>query len=233
MEEYINGHSADPDLVVSDAAKEKYRLLKGRRIEKANSDIQTARDEIVIRKLDQQKKAATEELKKAVASQEVQEMEVEDGVGEIMNQYAKRIEDTVWREMIPKLEASLMKKLLKMGQPMGRWVGLASLEGVGQPMGRWVGLTSLGGVGQPMGRWVGLASLGGVGQPMGRWVGLASLGGVGQPMGRWVGLASLGGVGQPMGRWVGLASLGGVGQPMGRWVGLASLGRVGQPMGRW
>ncbi|CAI5510108.1 unnamed protein product [Closterium sp. Naga37s-1] len=113
MEEYIKSLSADPDLVVSDAAKEKFRVFKGRCNEKANSDIQTARDEIVIRELDRQNKAAAEELKKAAASEEVQEMEVEAGVGEIMNQHAKRIEDKIRREMIPKIEANLMKKLLK------------------------------------------------------------------------------------------------------------------------
>ncbi|CAI5491348.1 unnamed protein product [Closterium sp. Naga37s-1] len=75
MEEYIKGLSADPDLVVSDAAKERYRLLKGRCIEKANSDIVAAKDEIVIRELDRQNKAAAEELKKAAAFEEVQEME--------------------------------------------------------------------------------------------------------------------------------------------------------------
>ncbi|CAI7818659.1 unnamed protein product [Closterium sp. NIES-53] len=113
MEEYIKGLSADPDLVVSDAAKERYRLLKGRCIEKANSDIVAAKDEIVICELDRQNKAAAEELKKAAASEEVQEMEVEAGVGEIMKQHAKQIEDRIRREMIPKLEASLMKRLLR------------------------------------------------------------------------------------------------------------------------
>ncbi|CAI5488148.1 unnamed protein product [Closterium sp. Naga37s-1] len=60
MEEYIKSLSADPDLVVFDAAKERYRLLKGRCIEKANSDIVAAKDEIVIRELDRQNKAAAE-----------------------------------------------------------------------------------------------------------------------------------------------------------------------------
>ncbi|CAI5480672.1 unnamed protein product [Closterium sp. Yama58-4] len=113
MEEFIKSLSADPDLVVTDAAKEKYRVFKGRCIEKANSDIQAARDEIIIREIDRQNKAAAEELKKAAASEEVQEMEVEAGVGEIMNQHAKRIEDRIRREMVPKIEANLMKKLLK------------------------------------------------------------------------------------------------------------------------
>ncbi|CAI7878082.1 unnamed protein product [Closterium sp. NIES-53] len=113
MEEYIKGLSADPDLVVSDVAKERYHLLKGRCIEKANFDIVAAKDEIVISELDRQNKATAEELKKAAASEEVQEMEVEAGVGETMKQHAKQIEDRIRREMIPKLEASLMKKLLK------------------------------------------------------------------------------------------------------------------------
>ncbi|CAI7852767.1 unnamed protein product [Closterium sp. NIES-53] len=88
MEDYIKCLSSDPDLVVSDNAKEKFRLLKGRCI-------------------------ADEDLKKAAASEEVQEMELEPALEEILNKRIKKVEDKLRKEISAKLEASLSKKLLK------------------------------------------------------------------------------------------------------------------------
>ncbi|CAI5513235.1 unnamed protein product [Closterium sp. Naga37s-1] len=113
MEEYIKGLSSDPDLVVSDTAKERYRRLKGRCIEKAQSDIAAAKDEMTIREIDRQHKLAAEDLKKAAAAEEVQEMEMEPAIEEILAKHAKKIEDKLRREITQKLEASLSKKLQK------------------------------------------------------------------------------------------------------------------------
>ncbi|CAI5991616.1 unnamed protein product [Closterium sp. NIES-64] len=113
MEEYIKGLSSNPDLVVSDAAKERYRRLKGRCIEKAQSDIAAAKDEMTIREIDRQHKLAAEDLKKAAAAEEVPEMEMEPAIEEILAKHAKKIEDKLRREITQKLEASLSKKLQK------------------------------------------------------------------------------------------------------------------------
>ncbi|CAI5471116.1 unnamed protein product [Closterium sp. Yama58-4] len=113
MEDYIQGLSADPDLVVSDAAKEKFRLLKGFCIEKAQADIAAAKDELTIRELDRQRKKAAEDLKKAAASEEVQEMELEPALEEILAKQVKKIEDKLRKEITAKVEASLTKKLQK------------------------------------------------------------------------------------------------------------------------
>ncbi|CAI5474133.1 unnamed protein product [Closterium sp. Yama58-4] len=113
MEEYIQGLSSDPDLVVSDAVKERYRRQKGRCIEKAQSDIAAAKDEITIREIDRQRKQAAEDLKKAAAAEEVQEMEMEPAIGEILAMQAKKIEDKLSREITQKLEAKLSKQLQK------------------------------------------------------------------------------------------------------------------------
>ncbi|CAI5514734.1 unnamed protein product [Closterium sp. Naga37s-1] len=113
MEDYIQGLNADPDLVVSDAAKEKFRLLKGRCIEKAQSDIAAAKDDLTIRELERQRKIAAEDLKKAVASEEVQEMELEPALEEILAKQVKKIEDKLRKEITAKVEASLTKKLQK------------------------------------------------------------------------------------------------------------------------
>ncbi|CAI7850530.1 unnamed protein product [Closterium sp. NIES-53] len=113
MEEYIKGLSSDPDLVVSDTAKERFRRLKGRCIEKAQSDIAAAKDEMTIREIDRQHKLAAEDLKKAAAAEEVQEMEMEPVIEEILAKHAKKIEDKLRREITQKLEASLSKKLQK------------------------------------------------------------------------------------------------------------------------
>ncbi|CAI7884067.1 unnamed protein product [Closterium sp. NIES-54] len=113
MEDYIQGLNADPDLVVSDAAKEKFRLLKGRCIEKAQSDIAAAKDDLTIRELERQRKIAAEDLKKAAASEEVQEMELEPALEEILAKQVKKIEDKLRKEITAKVEASLTKKLQK------------------------------------------------------------------------------------------------------------------------
>ncbi|CAI7892254.1 unnamed protein product [Closterium sp. NIES-54] len=52
MEDYIKRLSSYPDLVVSDAAKEKFRLLMGRCIVLAQYEIVTAKDDITIQELE-------------------------------------------------------------------------------------------------------------------------------------------------------------------------------------
>ncbi|CAI7735620.1 unnamed protein product [Closterium sp. NIES-53] len=113
MKDYIKRLSSDPDLVVSDTTKEKFRLLKGRCIVLAQSEIATAKDDITIRELERQSKQADEDLKKAAASEEVQEMELEPTLEEILNKRIKKVEDKLRKEISAKLEASLSKKLLK------------------------------------------------------------------------------------------------------------------------
>ncbi|CAI5496084.1 unnamed protein product [Closterium sp. Naga37s-1] len=112
-QEHAHWTSRDPDLVVSDAAKEKFRLLKGRCIVLAQSEIVSAKDDITIRELERQSKQADEDLKKAAASEEVQEMELEPALEEILNKRIKKVEDKLRKEILAKLEASLSKKLLK------------------------------------------------------------------------------------------------------------------------
>ncbi|CAI7867784.1 unnamed protein product [Closterium sp. NIES-53] len=113
MEDYIQGLIADPDLVVSDAAKEKICLLKGLCIEKAQSDIAATKDDLTIRELERQRKIAAEDLKKAAASEEVHEMELEPALMEILAKQVEKIEDKLRKEITAKVEASLTKKLQK------------------------------------------------------------------------------------------------------------------------
>ncbi|CAI5513675.1 unnamed protein product [Closterium sp. Naga37s-1] len=113
LEEYIQSLSADPELVVSDAAKERFRRLKGRCIEKVNSEIAAAKDEIVIRELDRQRKQAAEDLKKAAAAEELKEMDTELSMEEILKNHTKKMADQLRREITASVEAKLSKKFKK------------------------------------------------------------------------------------------------------------------------
>ncbi|CAI5978936.1 unnamed protein product [Closterium sp. NIES-65] len=113
LEEYILSLSADPELVVSDAAKERFRRLKGRCIEKVNSEIAAAKDEIVIRELDRQRKQAAEDLKKAAAAEELKEMDTELSMEEILKNHTKKMADQLRREITASVEAKLSKKFKK------------------------------------------------------------------------------------------------------------------------
>ncbi|CAI5502991.1 unnamed protein product [Closterium sp. Naga37s-1] len=113
LEEYIQSLSADPELVVSDAAKERFRRLKGRCIEKANSEIAAAKDEIVTRELDRQRKQAAEDLKKAAAAEELKEMDTELSMEEILKNHTKKMADQLRREITASVEAKLSKKFKK------------------------------------------------------------------------------------------------------------------------
>ncbi|CAI5519702.1 unnamed protein product [Closterium sp. Naga37s-1] len=77
LEDYLKSLLENPDLAVSDATREKYRKIKGACIEKAQSDIAIARDEIIIQELERQKKREAEDLKKAAAAEEIDRMELD------------------------------------------------------------------------------------------------------------------------------------------------------------
>ncbi|CAI5483630.1 unnamed protein product [Closterium sp. Yama58-4] len=113
LEDYLQSLSANPDLAVFDATKEKYRKIKGACIEKARSEIAVAKDEIIIQELDRQKKREAEELKKAAAAEEMDSMETDPAINEIVQQHVKKAEEKLRREFAAKLDKGLSAALQK------------------------------------------------------------------------------------------------------------------------
>ncbi|CAI5459418.1 unnamed protein product [Closterium sp. Yama58-4] len=113
LEDYLQSLSANPDLAVSDATKEKYRKIKGACIEKARSEIAVAKDEIIIQELDRQKKREAEELKKAAAAEEMDSMEMDPAINEIVQQHVKKAEEKLRKEFAAKLDKGLSAALQK------------------------------------------------------------------------------------------------------------------------
>ncbi|CAI5492796.1 unnamed protein product [Closterium sp. Naga37s-1] len=83
-EDYIKGLTTDPELTVSDAAKERFRKIKGLCIKKAKSEVSNARDEIVIQELERQRVKEAEDLKKAAAAEEMEQMETDPAIDELI-----------------------------------------------------------------------------------------------------------------------------------------------------
>ncbi|CAI5519473.1 unnamed protein product [Closterium sp. Naga37s-1] len=113
LEDYLKSLSENPDLAVSDATREKYRKIKGACIEKAQSDIAIARDEIIIQELERQKKREAEDLKKAAAAEEIDRMELDPTVDAIVQKHVKKVEDRLRKEFAAKLDKELSAKLQK------------------------------------------------------------------------------------------------------------------------
>ncbi|CAI5481649.1 unnamed protein product [Closterium sp. Yama58-4] len=113
LEDYLQSLSANPDLAVSDATKEKYRKINGACIEKARSEIAVAKDEIIIQELDRQKKREAEELKKAAAAEEMDSMETDPAINEIVQQHVKKAEEKLRRDFAAKLDKGLSAALQK------------------------------------------------------------------------------------------------------------------------
>ncbi|CAI7907990.1 unnamed protein product [Closterium sp. NIES-54] len=117
-EDYIKSLTTDPELTVSDAAKERFRKIKGQCIEKAKSEVSNARDELVIRELVMQKEKEAEDLKKAAAAEEMEHMETDPAIDELIQKATKEYGKTLRKEITASVEAKLtakFKKNLSMG----------------------------------------------------------------------------------------------------------------------
>ncbi|CAI5492797.1 unnamed protein product [Closterium sp. Naga37s-1] len=117
-EDYIKGLTTDPELTVSDAAKERFRKIKGLCIKKAKSEVSNARDEIVIQELERQRVKEAEDLKKAAAAEEMEQMETDPAIDELIQKAVKKSAETMRREITASVEAKLpakFKKNLSMG----------------------------------------------------------------------------------------------------------------------
>ncbi|CAI5999253.1 unnamed protein product [Closterium sp. NIES-64] len=114
-EDYIKGLTTDPELTVSDAAKERFRKIKGLCIEKAKSEVSNA---IVIQELERQRVKEAEDLKKVAAAEEMEQMETDPAIDELIQKAVKKSAETMRREITASVEAKLtakFKKNLSMG----------------------------------------------------------------------------------------------------------------------
>ncbi|CAI7870662.1 unnamed protein product [Closterium sp. NIES-54] len=118
LEDYIQGLTADPELTVSDAARERYRKIKGVCIERAKSEIALAKDDIIIRELERQRIKEADDLKKATAAEEMDHLETDPAINELVLQATKKYAETMRKEITASVEAKLtakFKKSLSMG----------------------------------------------------------------------------------------------------------------------
>ncbi|CAI7905570.1 unnamed protein product [Closterium sp. NIES-53] len=118
LEDYIQGLTADPELTVSDAARERYRKIKGVCIERAKSEIALAKDDIIIRELERQRIKEADDLKKAAAAEEMDHLETDPAINELVLQATKKYAETMRKEITASVEAKLtakFKKSLSMG----------------------------------------------------------------------------------------------------------------------
>ncbi|CAI7755893.1 unnamed protein product [Closterium sp. NIES-54] len=118
LEDYIQGLTSDPELTLSDAARERYRKIKGVCIERAKSEIALAKDDIIIRELERQRIKEADDLKKAAAAEEMDHLETDPTINELVLQATKKYAETMRKEITASVEAKLtakFKKSLSMG----------------------------------------------------------------------------------------------------------------------
>ncbi|CAI5535551.1 unnamed protein product [Closterium sp. Naga37s-1] len=95
----------------SQVAKDKFRKIKVQCIEKARSEIATAKDDIKVQELLRQKSREAEELKKSAAAEEMTGMETGPTIDEIVRQQVQKAKAEIRKEVKAEFEATLSAKL--------------------------------------------------------------------------------------------------------------------------
>ncbi|CAI7737697.1 unnamed protein product [Closterium sp. NIES-53] len=111
LEDHIKSLSSVPELAISEVAKEKFRKIKVQCIEKARSEIATAKDDIKVQELLRQKSREAEELKKSAAAEEMTGMETGPTIDEIVRQQVQKAKAEIRKEVKAEFEATLSAKL--------------------------------------------------------------------------------------------------------------------------
>ncbi|CAI5462558.1 unnamed protein product [Closterium sp. Yama58-4] len=111
LEDHIKRPYSDPDLAISDVAKEKFRKIKVQCIERARSDIATAKDDIKVQELLRQKSHEAEELKKSAAAEEMVGMEPKLTIDEIVRKQVQKAKVESRKELKAEFDAALSAKL--------------------------------------------------------------------------------------------------------------------------
>ncbi|CAI5484913.1 unnamed protein product [Closterium sp. Yama58-4] len=111
LEDHIKRLSSDPDLTISDVAKEKFRKIKVQCIERARCDIATAKDDIKVQELLRQKSREAEELKKSAAAEEMVGMEPKLTIDEIVQKQVQKAKVDIRKELKAEFDAALSAKL--------------------------------------------------------------------------------------------------------------------------